>query len=125
HSNFTWNREGRTPPSLVFFDGNPNAKLLSMDMFELGYRMRPNKRILIDTELFLSKSKDFGALTSQKSGIYNIPQILGGATPETRVYISYLNLPFKVQQLGASVNMDWILSEKLVIRMHGTLQKTT
>ncbi len=124
HSNFTWDREGRTPPSLVYFDGNPNAKLLSMDMFELGYRMRPNKRILIDTELFLSKSKDFGALTSQKSGIYNIPQILGGATPETRVYISYLNLPYKVQQLGASVNMDWILSEKLVARLHGTVQKT-
>lgn len=125
HSNFTWDREGRTPPSLVFFDGNPDAKLLTMDNFELGYRVRPNKQVLIDTELFLSKTKDFGALTSQRSGIYNIPQILGGATPETRVYISYLNLPFKVQQLGASVNIDWILSEKLVARMHGTFQRTT
>ncbi len=125
HSNFTWVRENRTPPNIIFFDGNPDAKLLTMDNYELGYRVRPNKQVLIDTELFLSKTKDFGALTSQRSGIYNIPQILGGATPETRVYISYLNLPYKVQQMGASVNIDWIISEKLVARMHGTVQKTT
>jgi iron complex outermembrane receptor protein len=124
HSNFTWDREGRTPPNLVYFQGNPNAKLMYMDMVEIGYRIQPNKKLFIDAELFASKTKDFGALTSQESGIFNIPQILEGTAPETRVYISYMNMPLEAKQLGASVNIDWIISEKLIARMHGTYQTT-
>jgi iron complex outermembrane recepter protein len=118
HSNFTWDRSGRIPPSFVFFQGNPNAKLMSSDMVEIGYRVKPNKKILIDTEIFASINKNFGALSADSS------DIVLGMPPKTRVHISYQNNQLVAKQYGASVNIDWIISEKLITRLHGTIQET-
>ncbi|TCO09833.1 TonB-dependent receptor plug domain-containing protein [Natronoflexus pectinivorans] len=126
HSNYTWDRTGRTPPNFVHFNGNPEADLLTTDMVEFGYRVRPNNRILLDLELFASKTQNFGALMTDYSGIFNVMELVTGQTqtPETHVYITYNNMDLEATQIGASFNLDYIISEKIITRFHGTIQHT-
>lgn len=125
HSDFTWDRAGRVPPSFIYFNGNPNAQLMYSDMVELGYRIRPNKRILLDMELFTSKSKNFGALMPDRSTLDFSGLLTGTASaPISEVFISYLNIPVEARQTGFSLNFDWIISEKIITKLHGTFQQT-
>ncbi|MCQ2216449.1 MAG: TonB-dependent receptor [Bacteroidales bacterium] len=39
-------------------------------------------------------------------------------------YVQYQNLPYKVKQMGASVNVDWIINQHLVAKVNGTVQST-
>ena len=38
--------------------------------------------------------------------------------------IGYQNLPYKVKQLGLSLNLDWIISSKLIFKVNANVQKT-
>lgn len=69
-ANYTWDRETLPQPQAVLYIGNEEADIMHIDNFELGYRMRPSDRILIDAEMFYSKSSDYGALHSQSSRIF-------------------------------------------------------
>lgn len=69
-ANYTWDRESLPKPEKVHYIGNEDANIMHIDNFEFGYRLRPSDRILIDAELFYSKSTDYGALHSQSSRIY-------------------------------------------------------
>jgi len=42
----------------------------------------------------------------------------------THSYVQYQNLPYKVKQMGASVNVDWILNSHLVAKINATVQNT-
>lgn len=39
-------------------------------------------------------------------------------------YVQYQNLPYKVKQMGASVNVDWVVNSHLVLKGNATLQNT-
>ncbi len=69
-ANYTWDRETLPLPEKVLYIGNEDANIMHIDSYEFGYRMRPSDRILIDAELFYSKSTDYGALHSQSSRLY-------------------------------------------------------
>jgi len=43
---------------------------------------------------------------------------------ETRSYIRYSNLPYKVKQYGVSLNVDWIISPKLIAKVNANMQQT-
>ena len=143
---YNWQRINMLP-SKIIFEGNEDADLVHIDNFELGYRLRPSEKILIDAEAFYSKSEDFGALISSKSMFaisgndlvmslikgsyvrdqYTTQQIAGGIiypAMETRSYIKYNNLPFKVKQMGISLNMDYIISSKLIAKLNINWQQT-
>ncbi len=44
---------------------------------------------------------------------------------ETRTYSKYVNLPYKANQMGLSLNVDWIISPKLIAKINANVQQTT
>lgn len=149
NSNYKWQRTGMTYPNTIELFGNKEATLVSIDNFELGYRWQPNAKLLIDAEIFHSQSKNYGAMMSFDSqaitsyeNMYkamkniideangnkiNINQALYSlmANITSRSNSSYDNLPYKVKQTGVSLNIDWIISPKIVAKLNANIQKTT
>ena len=133
HSNYTWDREGRMPPRFIHFAGNEDYDLMTVDMIELGYRVRPANNIVLEAEVFGSDSRNYGALMPSSTTLHLSPEIFQYAENEMmmlmatqpRTNIVYQNMKLDARQLGASVSMDWVLSSKLIAKMHATWQKTT
>ena len=147
--NYTWDRTNLLMPDKITFDGNEDADLASINNFEVGYRWRPADNLLVDAELFYSKSEDYGALHADYSTVYatgdylaklfgsagsvdftNSAQILGMIQDftnnlRTKAVIKYKNLPYEVKQLGLSMNIDWIVTPRLIAKFNVNVQKTT
>ncbi|MDG5798995.1 TonB-dependent receptor [Marinilabiliaceae bacterium ANBcel2] len=138
HSDYLWNREGRMPPSFIHFAGSEEYDLMTSDMIEIGYRFRPFNNVVLETELFGSKSENYGALLAESSAI-TFPVASDKVTyeyvakfmdpalapmPSTRANIAYQNLNLEATQIGATINLDWIITDKLIAKMHATLQQT-
>ncbi len=147
--NYTWYRTNLKSPSIVFFLGNDEADLMSLNNVEIGYRWKPSPRVLLDAEFFLSKSQDYGAVISSLSS-YTISQrefnaaksalsaaAGSGATIGPAQLISYVmgkmqnysqfqydNMPYKVYQMGLSLNLDYIVSSKLILKLNANIQRT-
>lgn len=134
---YAWDRS--TFPNRISFLGNPDADLMHIDNFELGYRMRPNDKLLFDLEAFYSNSSNYGALMSDHSELtVQIPNMLAALGGDGNFdmnsfvnminiesFIKYRNLDYNVHQMGASMSLDWIISPKLVSRLNVNVQKTT
>ncbi|WP_158027243.1 TonB-dependent receptor plug domain-containing protein [Labilibacter marinus] len=138
YSNYSWNVVNRPYPNVIHFDGDKDHQLKTMDMFEIGYRIRPSKNVLIDIEGFYNITENGGALMPDYTSatFYNVVDAAidiadNGqfdtnapvAIPDS-IHMTYLNMPLKSKQLGASVNVDWVISEKLVANAHITVQQT-
>ncbi len=129
HSNYTWNIVNRSFPKVMQFDGDKNYDLMTTDMFELGYRVRPAKNILIDFEAYYNKSENFGALMPAQTSlaVFNPLAVIGGlATPDVNgiVNMQYMNMDLVSKQKGISISADWIISEKLILNGHISVQQT-
>lgn len=148
NSNYRWQRTGMGFPTVIEFYGNEDADLVSIDNFELGYRLQPSQNLLIDAEAYFSISEDYGAMMSYNattatsySTFYEsmnkiIEQAAGGhinvrqaqstflANIQTRSNSSYGNLPYKVKQFGLSVNADWVISPKVIAKLNANVQHT-
>jgi iron complex outermembrane receptor protein len=133
HSNYTWNRAGRMPPRYIHFAGNKDYDLMTIDMIELGYRAKPSEKMIVEAELFASDSRNYGALMANSTTLNVGPEIFQYAenpiamlvATEPYVDIVYQNMDLTARQIGATVSMDWIISSKLIAKMHATWQKTT
>ena len=136
HSNYTWNIVNSPYPRVMQFSGNKEYDLITTDMVEIGYRIRPAKNILVDFEAFYNMSDGFGSLSPDYANLYmknpaQVAQQLAtgqNVTPVVlpdSVHMQYNNIPLESRQLGASVNIDWVINEKLVANAHFTVQKTT
>ena len=139
-SDYLWDRNDRGLfPQYLHFGGNENYKLMTIDMIELGYRIKPSKKLMIDLEVFGSDSRNFGALLPEYSRLSlaegmdadyataagYIQSILTGASlPDAYVNIKYQNLQVDARQIGLTVSIDWIISPRLVGKFHGTIQQT-
>ncbi len=142
--NYEWElTEGRTP-NVISFEGNEESPLVHIDNFEVGYRFRPVSNLLLDFEGFYSYSTDYGAHKSSQSMIavsnttlnayfqammsgtfdYASMASADGSTFETRSVISYDSMPFKVNQFGLSLNVDWAVARNLMIKANLNLQQT-
>ncbi len=141
-SNYNWHSPSM--PNWMQFVGNPEAPLVSIDNFELGYRWKPSAKVLVDAEAFYSISRDYGELKAYSS-MLTLPDdkltntlgglITGQVDPTqlnamlptlfgSKAYIRYDNMPFKVHQMGLSMNIDWIISPKLIAKINANLQQT-
>ena len=153
---YRWTRTYMLPGRMIF-QGNEDADLVHIDNMEIGYRMKPTENILLDAELFASKSKDYGGLMSTETAQVLQGDVLSGALSEygtaaltaamggdlatysqnvtnatyalyqnieSRSYIQYQNLPYEVNQIGLSLNMDWIISSKLIAKVNANAQRT-
>lgn len=136
YSNYDWIRTGRPYPLEMKFNGNTDQKLAQMNMVELGYRYRPLKNLLVDLEAFYSKTKDFGCLlpdsltvlVSTVDSVYNsyygtnLP-VPAKALP-AYVNLTYRNIDLESHQTGVTLNIEWVASQKLVVKAFGTVQHT-
>ncbi len=151
-ADYTWHRDGLMPPDTIYFKGDKDAPLTKIKNAELGYRWRPTDKILVDAEGYYSMSEDYGALRayqssvimpSQKLGKFMTnPEVLGSlrsitegdldlgalstfmANSSVISTIKYGALPYKVKQMGFGVNIDWIISKKLIAKVNANIQKT-
>lgn len=71
-------RTNMTPETMVF-TGVPNYELVSIDNFEVGYRVKPTRNILIDAEAYYSRSKGYNSLMSLESTMIMQPEHLMSA----------------------------------------------
>lgn len=151
-SNYCWRRaEGQTPAKMQFL-GNEDAELMHIDNIEIGYRFRPTNSLLIDAEAFYGRSTDYGEIKSYSSmvtlsgsaleqGVNKTLENLSNGVEQsealaflqgtiqsgmsTKSNMRYDNLPFVVHQLGLGVNIDWIASSKLIMKLNANIQRTT
>lgn len=125
--NYLWDREGRTPPYYIDFDGNQDLNLLTMDMFEIGYRLKPVRNLFIDIEAFRTMTKDFGVLMADSVVVSQNPLYPSMSNIPVMPYqanLSYQNLDLSSRMNGISLSIDWAPSEKLRLRAFGTWQET-
>lgn len=127
-SNYTWNRDGLGSPEFVHFAGNKNPDMMTMDMFEFGFRARPTKAVYIDFEAFYNKANGFSALMpdSMVTTTFVGNPALGLVNPpiSTTLYTSYQGQDVESQQIGASLAADVVLGSKLLLKAHATYQQT-
>ena len=144
-SNFNWSQANGGTPRYIQFLGNEDGDIMHIDNFELGYRWKPSHKILVDAEAFYSRSTDYGELKSYMSNVYmkdsDLNSIMMGVMSgtigmadvssalssalTTKSYIRFDNVPFVVHQFGIGVNVDWIISPKLIAKVNANVQRTT
>lgn len=144
YSNFEWRRNGKRPvPNTMKFNGNKDQNLAQTKMVEFGYRFRPLKNLSFDFEAFASLTKDFGcllpdsltvlvALADSANYNFNHPQYgmikVKQAVPAKAIpdyaSLTYQNIDLKSQQVGLTLKVEWVATEKLFIKLFGTLQQT-
>lgn len=143
-TSYSWSRP--SVPNKLSFKGNPEAELMKANNWEFGYRTRPSSNVLVEFEAYHSLSTDFGEMMSLQSQIDMSSDLLIGvaqtdvsggqgidAMPILKIlqmldfssYIGYNEVPFKVSQFGASVNVDWNVSRKLMAKVNLNVQKTS
>ncbi|MBQ3635035.1 MAG: TonB-dependent receptor [Bacteroidales bacterium] len=134
-ANFEWTRTDLMFPDNLKFLNNKEADLVSIDNIELGYRMKPSQNLLLDAEVFYSISRDYGALMGNSAYVWIAMSDISKAIASrdlsssisafhTGAVIQYDNLPYEVKQMGLSLNMDWILSSKLIAKVNLNVQNT-
>lgn len=134
-----------TQPNSISFLGNEDAPLVHIDNVEVGYRWKPTSSVLIDAEAFYSRSSDYGCLKAHESNVVmpaatftSMLQSLSsgqiGATDmgaallsafKTKTYIRYGEMPFTVHQFGIGLNVDWVISPRLIAKLNANIQRTT
>lgn len=136
NTNFMWTRTNLMAPNLLQFSADPEADLMKIDNFEVGYRVKPSQALLIDAEFFYSRSFDYGALMannglirvskSDVTSYLNNEISIAELTSDLKSYasIKYGILPYKVNQFGLSFNIIWIISSKLIAKLNANVQKT-
>jgi iron complex outermembrane receptor protein len=117
-----------------YFKGNKNMDLLSMQMFEIGYRIKPAKKIQVDLEAFYTKTTDFSmfGMDSINIRVYmdgydpGPPPAFNGEQQYFRQFanFSYKNSRVESHQLGLSFDIKTVLTEKLYLKIFGTIQQT-
>ena len=152
NTRYTWHRDGMMPPDTIYFEADENAPLAKIQNIEFGYRMRPTKNILIDAEAYYSISEDFGALKAHQSSVIMPEEKLYGFMTNTNnlaglralsegtlnlgvlsdfmnntsvaTTIKYGELPYKVKQMGFGMNVDWVVSKKVIVKLNANIQQT-
>jgi iron complex outermembrane receptor protein len=124
-------RAGDPDYSKAIWSGNQNLKLPVMDMFEIGYRIRPFEKMMIDLEAFHTETKDFSyfvvdsmVLSAKLNRARTAPYPRSAAIVSTIAEIKYYNFDMRTTQDGITLNITAFISNKLNFRVFGTVQQT-
>jgi iron complex outermembrane recepter protein len=120
YADYLWDRIGRPMPGYIHFKGQENLDLLTMNMFEVGYRVKPLKNIQADFEFFMTNTKDYGALYPDSA---NLNGFVSG-TDRPYVSMRYTNIELSSKQIGITANISWVVNENIILKMYGTYQQT-
>lgn len=117
YANYLWERTGRPSPAYMFFKGSQSLDLLTMDMLELGYRVKPNKKLQIDAEAFYTKTNNFSALYPDSASVLNGPA-------QIYVQLAYQNIDLEAQQAGITITGSYVVNQDFVLKAFTTIQQT-
>ena len=107
-----------TPGYIIGVRANQDYDLVTISMAEIGYRVKMNKWLQLDFDLFRQTGSNFGAyVVHQLAPTPPFP-------PFTPTEMLYENLPTKAVQTGATVSLNIVPSEKLQFKPFITLQET-
>lgn len=120
YADYYWVRNGRPNPGYIYFKGQENLDLLTMDMFELGYRIKPSKSLQADFEFFYTRAESFGALYPDSVDLNGAQ--LGLDRPWVRMTFDNINLTS--QQMGITASVSYVASENLFFKLFGTYQES-
>ena len=125
YANYEWNR---IPPNPVlpqggyfYFEGNKALDLMQMDMFEIGYRAKPTKKVQIDLEGFYSKAKNFDSFVLDS---IQMREVVGLQTLPNYALFNYQNLDVEAIQKGVTVTINYVINKDLYLKLFGTYQVT-
>ena len=102
-------------PYYAQVQGNTNLKMQSVDMVEIGYRLKATDKLYFDLELFNQTTQHFSYLVSQPT------QISGGGT--VTVIQSVENIDMKAIQTGGTLSANLIV-KKFQFKPFVTIQQT-
>jgi len=136
-ANYKWLRSnGMSQPVEIDFKPAKDANIMYADVFEVGYRVQPDQKLLIDFEAFYSHSKDYAGMMARSADISfsraaAMQSVSGGNSMYVLSSIKALgsvqcdNFPYDVKQFGVGLNADWIISPKLIAKFNINAQRTT
>ncbi len=102
----------------MYYSSNKNLNLMTMDMFEIGYRSKFMDILSLDIEIFHARAQNFTSSTVLDSaGINN-------QTSYYEMYFSSNNLSVKPQQTGVTFTLNFSPSYKLLCKPYLTIQQT-
>lgn len=119
YANFLWERTGRPIPGFIHFKGTKNLDLLTMNMVELGYRIKPLKNIQADFEFYYNTTNNYGALYPDSVSLLGYK-----GNPRPFVQMRYTNIDMKSTQLGLTGTVSWVINKNFVVKLFGTYQET-
>ncbi|HVD98272.1 MAG TPA: TonB-dependent receptor [Cytophagaceae bacterium] len=108
-------------PAYAQVRGDNNLKMQSVDMIEIGYRVKATSNLYFDLELFNQTTQNFTYLVSQPS-VITLPS---ASNPAGRVTIvqSVENISLKAIQNGATLSANLVL-KKFQFKPFVTVQST-
>ncbi len=98
--------------------GNSDMNLLTVQMYELGYRTQISKSLQIDLDVFQQTASQLSALLLTS---FAPTPPFPAATPQT---FDFNNIPTKAIQTGATLSVNFIPSDKLQFKPFVTVQRT-
>lgn len=102
----------------IALEGNSNVKLLTADMFEIGYRASIARGLNIDLELFNIDAKNYTTPVNVAPYVQ-----LNGTDTIHVIPIRSTNLPLELRQQGLTVSLTY-RSKILEVKPFVTIQKT-
>ncbi|MEL7005207.1 MAG: TonB-dependent receptor plug domain-containing protein, partial [Bacteroidota bacterium] len=105
------------PPTIVQFRGDENLDLANNVMTEIGVRWQAKNNLQIDFSLFNQTLSDISQSNIQAPAF---DPMLGAVI----VNNLYQNLEVEAKQVGTTISVNWLPSDKWQVRPYITLQKT-
>ncbi|MDR0815257.1 MAG: TonB-dependent receptor plug domain-containing protein, partial [Bacteroidales bacterium] len=111
----------------IFMEGNKTMKLAIVDMFELGYRQKIGKHLLLNVEAFHSALKNLNTAKLTDMRVKIDPASVSLANVNTMphyLYYQFDNIQDIQQQTGITLELGVVVNDKLSFRFWGTGQQT-
>jgi iron complex outermembrane receptor protein len=108
-------------PFYAQVQGDPNLKMQSVDMLELGYRVKATDKLYFDLELFNQTTQNFTYLVGQPSQVS--PPSPGNPFGTVTVVQSVENIKMKAIQNGATLSANFVF-KKFQVKPFVTIQQT-
>jgi iron complex outermembrane receptor protein len=110
-------------PYTIFWKGNKTLKMPVMDMFEIGYRTQPTKKLMIDIEAFYTTTKNYNYFLPDSFNAevnFLTKSVITNASGNVRYY----NFDLKTIQSGITANVSFALNKQLQLKVFATMQQT-
>ncbi|MEP7106858.1 MAG: TonB-dependent receptor plug domain-containing protein [Ferruginibacter sp.] len=103
---------------MLTMEGNKNLKLLTANMFEIGYRGNISTKLFVDVEVFDISSRNYNSLVFNPSYVK-----LDGDDTILVTPLIPTNLPVRLRQQGITVSLTY-LSSKVQVKPFITFQRS-